>query len=215
MTQPPDPPLAASATGPDSAPPPVPLGKIWVWLALAGVVAIMIALSQRPRDERPSPALGKRLLELKLDPLTGDSTAVTLADLAGQVVLINYWGTWCPPCRAELPDIVSLAERYRGEKDFRLLAVSCDGAGDNDIPSLRQETASFLTGAGYDLATYADPGQWSRRNLAMVTGDAHFGYPTTLLLDRQGVIRGLWVGYDSSNGIKMRELIDELLTEEK
>ena len=84
------------------------------------------------------------------------------ADLAGgyrdHVTLLNFWGTWCPPCRNELPHIAELRQRFAGREAFRLLAVSCPPGGQaDDVQSLQEDTASLLKRLGLDLPTYYDP----------------------------------------------------------
>src|SRR6266498_2331620 len=67
-----------------------------------------------PLPDHPAP-------DLALSQL--DDTPVTLRDLKGQVVLINIWATWCPPCRAEMPAIQQAYEQYRAQ-GFTVLAVN-------------------------------------------------------------------------------------------
>lgn len=62
-----------------------------------------------------------------LAPLTMetiDGRTITAADLRGRVTLVNFWATWCPPCRAEIPDLIALQEKYRGE--LRIVGISED-----------------------------------------------------------------------------------------
>src|SRR4029079_13149669 len=56
----------------------------------------------------------------------GKTRTVSRADLAGKVVLIDFWATWCPPCREELPEIQKLVELYKDHKDVLIVALSQD-----------------------------------------------------------------------------------------
>ena len=187
------------------------------WSLIAVIVAavalyLLAAMSMRDQaDALAGPAIGRRLPYFQLEPLTGKSTAVTLNDLRDHVTLVNYWGTWCPPCRMEFPHIVDLAARFADRPEFRIYAVSCGQGGDEDLESLRGTTEEFLEIAKVDLPTYADQNQASRQALSLVLEDHQFGYPTTILLDRSGAIRGLWRGYQRGTEIEMLRAIESLL----
>ncbi|NMC21609.1 MAG: TlpA family protein disulfide reductase [Thermogutta sp.] len=139
------------------------------------------------------PAVGKTLSTIALEPLTGGAKPVREEDLQGKVVLLNFWGTWCPPCREEFPHLAALAERYGSRPEFRFLSVSCGGGSSEDAEELRRETEAFLEEHGATLRTYHDPGAVTRQSVHDAAGFQ--GYPTTVLLDSERVIRGMWVGY--------------------
>src|SRR5438105_12850284 len=56
-----------------------------------------------------------------------DGRQISTSDWRGKVVLINFWATWCPPCRAEIPDLIALQEKYRDQ--LQIIGVSEDEAG--------------------------------------------------------------------------------------
>jgi thiol-disulfide isomerase/thioredoxin len=150
--------------------------------------------------------------ELRLQPLTGDARPVSLADLRGRVVLLNFWGAWCQPCRIELPHIAELYKRRQSETDFILLAVSYGwSVEDQNIDALRRNTNALLTKMHITMPTYSDPGDVTRNAVGRAVGFE--GYPTTLVLDRQGVIRGHWLGYEPGQEREMASLVDKLLKE--
>ncbi len=180
---------------------------------LVAVILVYVLLVTR-RSHEPlgtvGPAIGKRLAHLELAGLTGGAGAVLLEELHGKVVLVNYWGTWCPPCVRELPEIEDIGERFAGRDDFRLLAVSCGQGTDENLETLRDETERFLAARGSKLSTYVDPDASSRRAMNIVLG-VPIAYPTTVLLDREGRIRGLWQGYDPRAAGEMEAEIEKLL----
>ena len=189
-----------------------PSKPVWVLLAMLAAAWLLYSL-MRP-DAPPSgerhPAVGSRMPTLTLVPLTGDPPPITAADLKGRVTLINFWGTWCPPCRDELPHLVKLVDEYSVRPDFRAVLISCGEADDPEVEPLRAETEAFLREAKLKLPTYADPNAETRRSLVSFFG-GDFPYPTTLILDRQGVIRGAWTGYEPYYTDEMRELVKRLL----
>ncbi len=165
-----------------------------------------------PKPEKQS-GVGQALPLLELRPLTGDPPPVSLADLQNHVTLLNFWGTWCPPCRNELPHIAELRQRFAGRAAFRLLAVSCPPGGQgDDVQSLQEDTASLLKRFKLDLPTYYDPGDATQNALGRIIDWE--GFPTTLLLDRRGVIRAVWVGYRPGVETEMERYVSTLLDEE-
>ena len=107
--------------------------------------------------------VGNQLTALELEPLVGNPPRLSASDLQNHVVLLNFWGTWCRPCRAELPHIAELRQRFAGQEAFRLVAISYPplGQGD-DLQSLREETAALLKRLNLDLPTYWDPDNQTR-----------------------------------------------------
>jgi thiol-disulfide isomerase/thioredoxin len=160
-------------------------------------------------DYASQPGVGKRLPELELEPLTGDGQPVTLGKLAGHVVVVNFWGTWCPPCRMELPELAKLYAELGANPGFRLLAISCGPGGKEDPKELWQDTERFLAGAGLEIPTYSDPNETTRRAFDQVAGLQ--GFPTTFVMDRDGQIRGVWTGYGREVIREIKGLVEQLL----
>jgi thiol-disulfide isomerase/thioredoxin len=189
--------------------------RFWISLALLSAVIFVYVLLMTNRTREPrgttGPAIGRRLGHLQLDGLTGGASPRTLEDLQGRVTLLNFWGTWCPPCIREFPQIVDISQRFANDADFQLLAVSCGQGRDEDPNELGNETKKFLLSRNVTLPTYADPQGATRQAMTLLL-DVEMGYPTTLVLDRQAVIRGFWQGYDPGAGEEMAQLIADLLT---
>src|SRR5512140_2792731 len=90
-----------------------------LWAAVAVLLVVRLAPQARAAVGWPRTA-GVAAPEVTLPLLAGGD--VRLADLEGQVVLVNFWATWCPPCRAEMPEIQNAYEKYRTQ-NFTVLAV--------------------------------------------------------------------------------------------
>ena len=193
------------------------LRLVIIWLALlAGLLAVVwiVSLQRIVPNPEVHDGVGDTLSFLELLPLTGGQPPVERKDLRGHVTLLNFWGTWCPPCRAELPHMAELRERYAGRKTFRLLAVSCPEAdGPDDAQSLQEDTKSLLKRLHLDLPTYYDRKLETRTAIDRLTHDNDY-YPLTVLLDRGGVIRAVWVGYRPGAETEMERYIDRVLEEE-
>ena len=97
----------------------------------------------------------------------------SLADYRGKVVLLNFWATWCAPCREEMPSLDRLAAE-RGGEDFEVVAIA---AGHNPPPAI----ARFLSETGIThLPVRLDPRQELARGMGVM------GMPVTVLIDREG-----------------------------
>ena len=184
---------------------------MFLWLILAVVAGIAAAAWYlKPPSIQPD----SELEDLSLTSLAEDGKAVTLDDLKGQVVLLNFWGTWCRPCIKEFPGIVALEKQYRDRKDFRLLAVSCGEGYDkeNELPEIRTLTQAFVDQREVDMPIFLDPDYKTRFVVEKAIGwhaGGWQGYPTTLLLDRDHRIQQVWVGAVSKSVFEAA--IEELL----
>ena len=119
-----------------------------------------------------------------------DGTARSLADYAGQGVVLNLWATWCAPCVAEMPALDELARRVRPDQ-VAVLALSSDRGGAGPVERFYRKVGVR------NLAVLLDPGAAATRALGAR------GLPTTLLLDREGRERARlegaadWAGADA------------------
>jgi len=104
---------------------------------------------------------------------------VSLDQFRGQVVVLNFWATWCPPCVEELPSLMNLQDRMQ-ERGVTVLGVSIDVDGDAYHRFLKLHNINFLT--------VRDPEQ----KVAGMYGTT--GWPETYIIDRQGVLRRKFVG---------------------
>ncbi len=104
---------------------------------------------------------------------------VSLAEYKGKVVMVNFWATWCGPCRAELPDLVKLHDAYK-DKGFVLLGVSADEEGPSLVKAFAEKNGLTYSIPMADQASLANYGVRA--------------FPTTFVIDANGVIQKSWVG---------------------
>jgi thiol-disulfide isomerase/thioredoxin len=193
---------------------------IAIVVSLCGFILFFfrVLLPMIPERIVPNPesyrGVGKPLTFLELEPLTGKPSRLTLPDLEDHVVLMDFWGTWCPPCRAELPHFAALRERFAGQEAFQLVAISYPAFGQgDDAQSLRENTTALLKELKLDLPTYWDPGGTTLSAVDQLIGFE--GFPTTILFDRHGVIRAIWVGYRPGVETEIERYVDKVLSEEE
>lgn len=156
-------------------------------------------------------AVGKRLSRIKLTPLKEDGCSIYLENLAGRVALINFWGTWCYPCRVEFPSMVAIQREFSTQAGFQFVSVSCKQEDVMSNATLRATTTQFLDSLHVSFPVFADLEQITRSAVAEASEENGFSYPTTLILDRDGVIRGVWQGYREGIDEEMRRTISSLL----
>lgn len=112
---------------------------------------------------------------------TTDGGQVTLSDYRGQVVLLEFWGAWCPPCRRSMPHLHDLVTTY-ADQGLVGIIVSTD--------AVEQDAIDFLQTHGFtSFISVWEPGGRSANPIKLLYGIT--SYPTTFVLDRDGVIR--WI----------------------
>jgi cytochrome c biogenesis protein CcmG/thiol:disulfide interchange protein DsbE len=115
---------------------------------------------------------------------TFEGQARSLEDYRGQVILLNVWATWCPPCRWEMPSMQRLAERLEGT-DFQIVAVSVDASQAGDVGwggNIGGDVEAFVEEFGLTFEILRDP--------SGVIADTYqtTGLPESFLIGRDGVI---------------------------
>ena len=111
---------------------------------------------------------------------TLDGTEARLSDLRGTIVLVNFWGTWCPPCLAEIPELIRAQDRLSS------LGATIVGPAIGSGPP--EEIRTFVEAKGINYPV------WIGRDEEAVGRFGAPGYPFTLLVDREGVIRRSYIG---------------------
>lgn len=120
---------------------------------------------------------------------------VELTQFRGQVVVLNFWATWCPPCNEELPSLMSMQERSRA-RGVVVLGISIDVDSDAYHRFLKQRGVNFVT--------VRDP----EERISGIYGT--HGWPETFIIDRQGVLRRKVVGPINWNSPEVTEFLNRL-----
>lgn len=144
-------------------------------LAAAGVSAWVALSRSAAHPLRP----GAAAPDFELPALSGGSES--LARYRGRVLFVNFWATWCTPCREEAPALQVLHERLRDE-GFSVLAISIDDAG------ARAKVEAFAEGLGLDFPILLDPSQ------DVYGAYQVYGVPETFAVDRAGRVVERFIG---------------------
>jgi len=134
--------------------------------------------------------VGDKPLDFVLEDLDGKT--VKLSDYAGKVVLVNFWATWCPPCRAEIPHFVEMVKDH-GEAGLVILGISADRGGSQIVKDWIKKNDVNYTVAMTDEKT-------SSAYQGYLPPADRGGIPFTFIVDRKGLIRHQHVGYKDKAG---------------
>ena len=168
-----------------------------IWLLGAGVVAATLFALSMASDTPPPIARGTPAPGFEL-PLASGGGSLSLEELRGKVVLLNFWATWCKPCEDEMPAMERLYRSLAGT-DFELVAVSVD-----EDPAA---VVSFVKRLGLSFPVLWDSTQ-------SVTAEYQtFRFPESLLVGRDGVVLERYVGPKEWDAAAYVDRIRRLLTE--
>lgn len=172
---------------------------IAVALAVLGGTAIHLSTVEVPASlELPTGSaleVGDEAPDFRLPTLDGDE--LTLSSLRGQVVLVDFWATWCGPCRQEMPELQRLYEKL-ANRGVEIVAINVDAQPEAVAPYVRREGLTFpiVLGGAAEQVRYR------------VTG-----LPTLYVVDQSGVIRYRHIGYVPGAESVLAEEIETLLAE--
>jgi len=124
-----------------------------------------------------------------------DGSKTALSSLKGKIVLLNFWATWCPPCKAEMPSIEALWKATKG-KAFTILALS-DGESPSDV-------SAFIKKNGYTYPVFVDPAGSVPQRYGVQ------GIPTTYVIDKKGMVIARVIGGIEYNSPEALSIFAEL-----
>lgn len=163
------------------------------------IVGLAAAYGYRKYTQRPpsfnNGIIGKTAPEFNLPSSTGDQ--INLKDYKGKLVLLNFWASWCPPCRAEMPGFIKLHEEYK-DKSFSII-----GAALEDKRSADRFAKEI--GVNYPYAFGLEPIQ----DRAAAFGNPDGGLPYSVLIGADQKIISVFYGFISED--KLKKMIDENL----
>jgi thiol-disulfide isomerase/thioredoxin len=165
--------------------------KKWLFMSLmVGLVGCsrQSASSPPPQETRiPAGEIGSRLPDFTMNDLQGHR--ISSADFHGKVALVDFWATWCQPCKQEMPGYQKLLDRH-GSQGFVVVGFKFDTMRDPEDPS----KFAKKIGVRYPLAIATE-------ELKQKFGGIE-GLPTTLLYDRQGMLRKKVIGFEYTDAFE-------------
>ena len=173
------------------------------WIVVVAVSVLLLGLSLiivqvRGGKAAPEvrPEVGYMAPDFALPSLDGNT--VRLSDFRGKkAIFLNFWATWCPPCRLEMPTMEKAYQEYKSQ-GLEILAVSVD-AGQKSV------VKNFLQEFKLTFPALLDPDMEVLRLYRM------FSLPATFLIDKQGIIRHRELGYSDWTDPESRKKLEEIL----
>ena len=168
-------------------------------IVLAAALLFGGSLTAKAQNNRPTPEQATIVKDGQKAPnfevQMFDGSTIKLADLKGKVVLLNFWATWCPPCRAELARVEKdIIEKFKG-KPFVFIPVS-RGEKRETVAAFREKMGyTFPMGLDTDGRVYAEYAQTY--------------IPRNFLIDKNGVVVKASVGYDEAEFAELIKLIEK------
>ncbi len=149
----------------------------------AGILALGVPAcsKQQPKEKAAAAVQAQQNGGLDFSFTTLDGAQKKLSDFRGQVVIIDLWDTWCPPCRMEIPHFIELQKQYR-DKGFTMLGIAFGREGEGAVRRFAQNN-----GINY-------PNALMTQEIYDVFGPVN-SIPTTFVIDRKGNIYKKYIGY--------------------
>lgn len=170
---------------------------LWILGAsLAAATALVLWQGNAARKVAPEPDAEQRTRIPNLAFVDLDGNAGNLNDYRGKIVVVNFWASWCPPCRKEMPDLVRISKKY-ASNGVVVLGVAMDVGGLDGVRRFLQE---------FDVTYPVVTPQGDPSELSSVRG-----LPTTWLIDKKGRIAVIYAGAMKED--VFRQGIDRLLAE--
>jgi DsbE subfamily thiol:disulfide oxidoreductase len=136
------------------------------------------------------------LLDIK-DEMTGRK--LTLGDLKNKVLFVNFWASWCPPCREEMPSIESLFKEMYGNDKFQIITIL--------YKDPYQDGTSYMKQNGYTFPVYSDSNGIAAKNFGVT------GVPETYVIDKNGILKKRVLGPAEWNAPEAKNFLNSLLNE--
>lgn len=167
-------------------------------VAVVGLVASLTYIVYTP-PMPPTPVAFSNLVAERFD-----GTEMSFEEVGGDILIIDFWATWCGPCITEIPHYNALDNDYR-DKGVSLIGLTVEsGTGEEVIEWMASDEKHNIT---YPLVMSND-------EMLEAFGPV-FGFPTTILIDAEGNVIKRWIGASNGKSDQIRELLDQLLTGEQ
>jgi peroxiredoxin len=168
-----------------------------LWTSLLTVSTLTLGCSSSPKSTPAAAENGNRKAAANFSLLDTSGVQITLADYKGKVVLLNFWATWCGPCKIEIPWFIEFNKTYK-DRGFAVLGVSLDDDGWKSVkPYVAEKKMDYPVVVGNDQLSRSYGGIDS--------------LPTTFIIDRDGRVAFVHMGLAGRDTYQkeIRSLLDE------
>lgn len=163
-------------------------------LILAGLISAIVGEMRSPEvaviyDADNPMSANPYSVDLEFALMDADENEFTIAQFEGQVRVVNFWATWCPPCRDEIPDFQAFHEKYE-DQGVKIIGIALDEQGAEIVqPFVEDMNMTYLS--------LIDTSQMAAAKFGGI-----YGIPTTFIIDRDGMVRKKHVGYMSYENLE-------------
>ena len=161
------------------------------------LIIISLSLLSGRGDSQKKTKVKKSVPEFSLTSLDGNQ--ITRDSLKGKVVILDFWATWCAPCRAAIPHLANLYETYK-DQGLEVIGVSLDNGKSEAVDFIKRNRVPYPIAMGTDNSITKDLGNIS-------------SLPTIILLNKKSSIELKVVGFNAEIGAKLEKKIKELLAQ--
>lgn len=162
---------------------------------LLSVLVLFFAIKKEKSQHQA--VIGLYAPELTVSDAAGKP--LNLSELKGSVVFINFWATWCPPCREEMPSLQSLYSRFKDDKGFRMVTIIYK----DDY----RKAVEYLKANNYELPVWRDDGGKTAGAFGVT------GVPESYVVDKNGILKEKVIGPADWSSTQAVSLISNLLRE--
>lgn len=159
------------------------------------LIAVFLLSSAMAGEGKPVELQDRAALDFQARTLDGGE--LQLSSLKGKVVLLNFWGIWCIPCRKEIPELQTMYEELR-HRGLEIVGINVGDEAETARKYVAQQSMSYPVLLSEDIADDYDVEV----------------FPTNVIIDRAGHIRHVEEGYDDGTTALLRDIIERLLAQE-
>ncbi len=156
-----------------------PKWLVWTLVAIGAIVLFLFIGAPSTNKESLSSSTTTKVEAPQFILTDIDGRSLSLSQYRGKVVILNFWAPWCPPCRREIPDLISLQNQY-GAQGLQIIGIGLDQPN-NVAAFVRQNSINYPVAVG-------------DADVAQLYGGVS-GIPTTFIIDKQGNIRKSFEGF--------------------
>lgn len=164
---------------------------VWIGGLALGAAALSAGLwfgSSRRKQAHAEAGSGPALLAMTFP--TPDGGKRSLSEFRGQILIVNFWATWCPPCREEIPGLISIQKRF-GANGVQIVGIAIDSA---------EKTRDYAADMGINYAVVM--GGMETLDLVRILGNKAGALPFTVVLDRKGEVAITHLGLMSESQVE-------------
>lgn len=168
------------------------------YISLLSISTIILLTSATGFAQLRNMFQNKKLPSVEVYTLSGDKVNISTYGETGKITVINFWATWCGPCKLELNNMADLYPDWQSDYDVQIVTVSIDDSRN------KAKVKSYVEGKGWEYIVLLDPNQDLKRALNFQTP------PYTLLLDQNGNIVSSHTGYTEGDEYILEDKIKAL-----